>query len=441
MASDHNVEQIDSLMFLSGFYSAFVTFQILPEYKVNELLCRPNLQRYTNPHEETTAETAVSMYKLQLSQIFKKNLSRNNIQFILKLKQNINTIYNIRYNRKVLPKEYGRLNHLLNIVITNVDDTISDDPQITRERQMLKNIRMYKHNGELKEAVEVQEKKSHQPVIVERINYDGDKTVCLSQFYLKVSKKFDFSFTDIQQATDCLNAAIEKSSIVDIIINTDPSKLSILSPKYHIYSSVIFFTLKLHIVHSEGEGIIESNDSRIAHLLSQGGPTKKSPCTSNFYVSQYIVRINIKIRQIIETQKNNTSFPYGVVKCYRNGCYSDIFFIKNNDNSIKCHMCNIADICPKCESTSHPGLSCNSSSDDSVKAYLESRSDVVVCPGCTNGIERVEGCNHMTCTICQTNFCFICQLIFPDHDQISFHFRNADSFNECNGNPQTTTDT
>ncbi|KAF2688548.1 hypothetical protein K458DRAFT_359313 [Lentithecium fluviatile CBS 122367] len=35
------------------------------------------------------------------------------------------------------------------------------------------------------------------------------------------------------------------------------------------------------------------------------------------------------------------------------------------------------------------------------------------CPGCRMWIERKEACNHMTCTHCQHQFCFVCLLPFP----------------------------
>merc|ERR1719336_1551851 len=34
--------------------------------------------------------------------------------------------------------------------------------------------------------------------------------------------------------------------------------------------------------------------------------------------------------------------------------------------------------------------------------------DAKLCPGCGATVQKAYGCNHMTCIICQAEFCYIC---------------------------------
>ncbi|DBA01074.1 TPA: hypothetical protein N0F65_002684 [Lagenidium giganteum] len=52
-------------------------------------------------------------------------------------------------------------------------------------------------------------------------------------------------------------------------------------------------------------------------------------------------------------------------------------------------------------------------------AAAESHAQAVIrnttkpCPGCRNPIEKNGGCNHMTCSRCQTEFCWVCGVMVP----------------------------
>merc|ERR1712062_467806 len=52
------------------------------------------------------------------------------------------------------------------------------------------------------------------------------------------------------------------------------------------------------------------------------------------------------------------------------------------------------------------------------------------CPTCNTGIEKIDGCNKMTCTKCRTYFCFICGEICNPSDPYA-HYRNTKS--KCYG--------
>lgn len=49
-------------------------------------------------------------------------------------------------------------------------------------------------------------------------------------------------------------------------------------------------------------------------------------------------------------------------------------------------------------------------------------SNAKQCPSCNSKIQKVDGCNKMTCTQCRSHFCWLCDIKLPQHDPYG-HFR------------------
>ncbi|KAK0446056.1 uncharacterized protein EV420DRAFT_1622606 [Desarmillaria tabescens] len=90
---------------------------------------------------------------------------------------------------------------------------------------------------------------------------------------------------------------------------------------------------------------------------------------------------------------------------------------------LQCPSCLIR-ICSTCHVEQHDGSECPDR-DDTDAAFKEWKKnhDVKNCPGCKVPIERAEGCNHVTCTRCQTHICWVCSKTFPRGDGIYQHMR------------------
>ena len=65
-------------------------------------------------------------------------------------------------------------------------------------------------------------------------------------------------------------------------------------------------------------------------------------------------------------------------------------------------------MCFKCGGVEHPGVSCNNVGNAGLREYM-ANNDVVKCPNCGFGTEKIDGCNHMTCAKCQYDWCWVCK--------------------------------
>lgn len=93
-----------------------------------------------------------------------------------------------------------------------------------------------------------------------------------------------------------------------------------------------------------------------------------------------------------------------------------------------CMDCEVS-TCTKCDQ-SHPGITCkmNESAKCGDKEFVEwIKGNAKLCSKCSTPIEKNGGCNHMTCTQCKSNMCWICLKLFASAKECYAHFGN-----ECN---------
>ena len=105
---------------------------------------------------------------------------------------------------------------------------------------------------------------------------------------------------------------------------------------------------------------------------------------------------------------------------------SQIYRATAQDTILQCPSCLVR-ICPKCHVEAHDGISCaqrDVGGEELFHKWMEAH-DVKVCPGCKTSIERIAGCNHITCTRCQTHICWVCMKTFVKGEGIYDHMRMA----------------
>ncbi|TRY88945.1 hypothetical protein DNTS_008513 [Danionella cerebrum] len=80
---------------------------------------------------------------------------------------------------------------------------------------------------------------------------------------------------------------------------------------------------------------------------------------------------------------------------------------------IQCTKCQFV-WCFKCHAPWHEGLKCRDykKGDKLLRNWASviehGQRNAQKCPRCKIHIQRIEGCDHMTCTQCHTNFCYRC---------------------------------
>ncbi len=108
-----------------------------------------------------------------------------------------------------------------------------------------------------------------------------------------------------------------------------------------------------------------------------------------------------------------------------------------------CPGCKVS-ICTRCKTLAHPGLSCkikkiiDTLEDPLLKAWIdENPTNRKMCPECRMGIEKVDGCDNVYCTGCETSICWRCQATFKKSQDCYTHLnKHTNGENEPNnGNP------
>lgn len=92
--------------------------------------------------------------------------------------------------------------------------------------------------------------------------------------------------------------------------------------------------------------------------------------------------------------------------------------------SMQCPEC-LSQICTHCHCEAHEGLTCGEVTEgDGLFREWAAENNVKQCPKCKMAIEKTEGCNHMTCSMCRTHICWVCMQTFEDGLKIYGHMQS-----------------
>jgi ariadne-1 len=118
--------------------------------------------------------------------------------------------------------------------------------------------------------------------------------------------------------------------------------------------------------------------------------------------------------------------------CPAPNCGKVVFCPNSSVYSVKC-QCGHG-FCPKCQLESHQpclceqvklwGKKCEDDSETANYIVVNTRE----CPKCHRSIEKNGGCNHMTCSLCRYEFCWICMGDWKQHGSESGGYYACNKF-------------
>ena len=120
----------------------------------------------------------------------------------------------------------------------------------------------------------------------------------------------------------------------------------------------------------------------------------------SFHPDQNLIRNFIKFNQIAKLNDNPN-----LRWCVTPGCHGYMIGEKSNPK-LFCGFC-LKNTCFLCRNPWHENLDCEAAMDKEFKKYVK-KAEVKECPKCHAKIEKKDGCNHITCTQCQFQFCWLC---------------------------------
>ncbi len=102
--------------------------------------------------------------------------------------------------------------------------------------------------------------------------------------------------------------------------------------------------------------------------------------------------------------------------CVRAGCDTPIKRKSRKQSKLECPECGTA-VCFDCAGLYYNDgqnkHECNKQLDEKLVLWAKrSNFDVSFCPKCQARIEKLSGCNHMTCSYCKFEFCWLCRKEF-----------------------------
>ncbi|XP_063404918.1 uncharacterized protein LOC134688289 [Mytilus trossulus] len=122
--------------------------------------------------------------------------------------------------------------------------------------------------------------------------------------------------------------------------------------------------------------------------------------------------------------KNSIAYKY----CTTPDCPM-IYRVSEKENLFTCPQCE-SRICTGCNKQYHDGLTCEQvkkvastkEADDNLHLFLqECELNIKKCPKCSTLIEKIDGCNHVTCQACRTNICWVCLDHYPTDVECYVH--------------------
>jgi hypothetical protein len=210
------------------------------------------------------------------------------------------------------------------------------------------------------------------------------------------------------------------------------------------------FSLKVNIITQEKkicEICIDYYDEISMAKISEACPHEFCKSCANNYLIEYIKMGKVKeikcpylsctnilkpdeIKNFLKNEEINKKYEIFLLKLELDSdpsirwCINPICdqYLKGSAESPKL-VCKCGEImCFNCSSKWHDGKTCNEVIDLEYENY-RLKMNIMNCPKCKSRIEKISGCNHMSCSRCYYEFCWICGEKYSRR-----HFKNYNIF-------------
>jgi hypothetical protein len=144
-------------------------------------------------------------------------------------------------------------------------------------------------------------------------------------------------------------------------------------------------------------------------------PEKCGGCFSDEEVHRYITNTFDYQKYLLFSKRKQVESDPNCIFCPNVNCGNPskggtVIYLDQSQSllQLKCKECKVS-VCSKCHSTHSVFVSCERAMGSSFNAWKHTTpSGCKPCPSCHFYIEKNEGCNHMTCSRCTHQFCWLC---------------------------------
>lgn len=151
------------------------------------------------------------------------------------------------------------------------------------------------------------------------------------------------------------------------------------------------------------EGLINNNEGNIANIINTISYVNRIREEKKMFVKNFprsidlVVNVALK-KKLMKIEKNKLDHIKSITEnsnklCMNSHCNGKL------DANFECIKCTTV-FCKNCEKIKREDHQC---SEEDVKS-LSLIGEIRKCPNCGIHIEKSDGCNHMTCSSCKTNF-------------------------------------
>ena len=140
-------------------------------------------------------------------------------------------------------------------------------------------------------------------------------------------------------------------------------------------------------------------------------PIKESEIKKTVDDNIYSKYVKFRRRQIyLENIKK------GLIPCVYPDCEEWIPYREGREPFVRCALGH--EFCAICKQPPHGKKKCK---NKEMERITKKNSKIKPCPRCSNLIEKVDGCNHITCNLCQYEFCWLCLKKYSNYHYSMFN--------------------